>query len=131
MAEDNAELFRRCAQAVTSDDEASLLELTDADIEVVALRSGTEGAFRGHDGVRAFLADNRESFDRYEARYEEVKDLGDGRVLALGTIHIRGRESGIETEVPTAVIATFREGLLVHFMDYAEREKALAAAGLA
>jgi ketosteroid isomerase-like protein len=130
MAEDNVELFRRCAQAVTDDDEASLLELTDYELEVVALRSGTEGAFHGHEGVRAFLADNRESFERYEARYEEVKDLGDGRVLALGTIHIRGRESGIDTEVPTAVIATFRDGLLVQFVDYSERDKALEAAGL-
>jgi ketosteroid isomerase-like protein len=127
----NTDLFRSCAEAVTSDDEASLLELMDIDVEVLALRSGTEGAFRGHDGVRAFLADNRESFDRYETRYEEVKDLGDGRVLALGTILVRGRESGIETEVPTAVIAAFRDGLLVRFTDYRERKRALEAAGLA
>jgi ketosteroid isomerase-like protein len=127
----NPDLFRRCGEAVTKDDETALLDLMDADVEVIALRSGTEGAFRGHDGVRAFLADNRESFDRYETRYKEVKDLGDGRVLAIGTVLVRGRESGIETEVPSAVIATFRDGLLVRFRDCSERKKALEAAGLA
>ena len=111
-------------------DEPALLELVDDDVEVIPLRSATEGAFRGRDGVRAFLADNRESFDRFEAHYEEIRELEDGRVLAIGTVLVRGKESGIETEVPSAVIATFRDGLLLRFRDYREREQALAAAGL-
>jgi ketosteroid isomerase-like protein len=131
MADDNAELFRRCGEAVSGDDEAALLELIDDDVEVIPRRSATEGAFRGPAGVRAFLADNRESFDRFETQYEEINDLGDGRVLAIGTILVRGRGSGIEMKVPSAVIATFRDGRVLSFRDYVERDQALAAAGLA
>jgi hypothetical protein len=35
------------------------------------------------------------------------------------TIHLRARGSGIETDVPTAAIATWREGLLIDWKDYA------------
>jgi ketosteroid isomerase-like protein len=45
-------------------------------------------------------------------------------------IHIRGRGSGVETDVPTAVVATFRDGRVVSFKDYGDRDGAFAAAGL-
>ena len=127
---DNVELFRRGADLFGRGDEA-VLELIDEDIELIALRSATEGAFRGHEGIRAFFADNRESFDLFEPDYYDVRDLGDGRVLALGKIRVRGRGSGAETEVPTAVIATIREGRMTRFRDYGEHGAALEAAGLA
>jgi hypothetical protein len=49
---------------------------------------------------------------------------------SVGAIHIRGSESGIETDIPTAGIATYRRGLLVHWKDFGDRMKALEAAGL-
>jgi hypothetical protein len=55
--------------------------------------------------------------------------LGD-RVLALGTLRAVGKESGVETEVPFTVVATIRNGLLTHFIDYGDRDRALKAAGL-
>jgi hypothetical protein len=67
----------------------------------------------------------------FELAYDDVRDLGDGKVLALGTIRIRGRGSGVETDVPTAVIATIRDGRMTHFRDYGDHDAALAAAGLA
>ena len=130
MAEDNVDLFRRAVELVARGDEA-VLGFVDEDVEVITRRSGTEGAFRGHEGVRAFLADNRESFDLYEADYADVRDLGDGRVLAFGTVRIRGRGSGAEAEVPSAVVAEFRDGRMTHFRDYGDQRVALEAAGLA
>jgi ketosteroid isomerase-like protein len=59
----------------------------------------------------------------------DFRDLGD-RVLALGTLRAVGKESGVETEVPWTVVATFRDGLVTHFIDYADRDRALEAAGL-
>jgi hypothetical protein len=49
----------------------------------------------------------------------------------VARIRIKGRGSGIETEVPAAGTFTFRDGLLIHFKDYGDRQKALEAAGLA
>jgi hypothetical protein len=41
-----------------------------------------------------------------------------------------GKESGVEVEMPFAVVATIKDRLVTHFTDYGVREKALEAAGL-
>ena len=127
----NTDLFLRAGELVSRGEEAALLEITDENLELEPRRTATEGTFRGHDGVRRFLEDTRESFESFELDYTDVRDLGDGRVIALGMIHIRGRGSGVETDVPTAVVATFRDGRVATFKDYGDRDGALAAAGLA
>jgi len=131
MATDNVELFHRGVRAWSEFDEETALELTTEDVELFALRSATEGPYLGHDGIRAFFADNRESFDLFEPHYDDVRDLGDGQVLGLGSIRIRGKGSGVETDVPSAVIVTFRDGRLAKLRDYGDRDAALEAAGLA
>lgn len=50
-------------------------------------------------------------------------------MLALGTLRVRGRGSGIETDVPAAIAATFRHGI-THLKDYADHDQALEAVGL-
>ncbi|HSD24632.1 MAG TPA: hypothetical protein VLB79_09925, partial [Solirubrobacterales bacterium] len=69
-------------------------------------------------------------FELFEPHYDEIHDLGDGRLLAIGKIRIRGRGSGVETEVPSAPIARFRDGLLVYFRDFGDAAAAREAAGL-
>src|SRR5215210_1367525 len=111
----NTERFLRGVEALTRGDAAAVIDFVDADAEFEPLRAATEGTFHGHDGVREFLRDTRESFDLFEPDFQEVRDLDDEQVLALGKIRIRGRGSGVETEVPRAVIAKIRDGRLVHF----------------
>jgi ketosteroid isomerase-like protein len=130
MATDNIELFNRGVRAWTEGDEEASRELAAEDVEFYALRSATEGTYWGHEGISAFFADNRESFDRFEPHYEDVRDLGDGRVLAIGSIRIRGRGSGVETDVPSAVIVTFRDGRITRLHDYGDRHAAREAAGV-
>jgi hypothetical protein len=131
MSQRNVDAFRRGVEAVNrGDPEASLREL-DPEVLWEPLRAGVQGAYRGHEGMLEFLADSAESFESFRLDYSEVRDLGDDRVLAIGTVHIRGKGSGIETDVPTAGIALYRRGLLVHWKDFGQREKALEAAGLA
>ena len=125
------ELFKRGAEIFGRDDLEAALEITDPEVELIALRSATEGAFRGHEGIRAFFADNRESFEVFVPDYREFHYLGGGAILAIGTIRIRGRGSGVETDVSSAPIARFRDGLLVYFRDYGDADAAREAAGLA
>jgi hypothetical protein len=61
--------------------------------------------------------------------YTDVRDLGD-RILAIGTIRIRGKGSGIETDIPSALVLDFRAGRLVRFQDYADKRVALEVVGL-
>jgi hypothetical protein len=59
----------------------------------------------------------------------DLRDLGD-KVLGLGSIRIRGRAGGVETDIPTAAIAQFRAGLIWRYKDYGQRQEAFEAAGL-
>jgi len=131
MSQENVELFRRANDALERGevDDALLEELIDPDVIFEPLRAPVSGIYRGHDGIRQFIADTAESFDVFRFDRPEIRDLGD-RVLAIGTLHIRARQGGVEAAVPTAGIATYRDGRVVHWKDFGDREKALEAAGL-
>lgn len=105
------------------------LEIVHPDVVIEPLRAATEGVFVGHAGVREFFDDTASTFDLFEPEYTDIRDLGD-RVLAIGSIRVRGRGGGVETEIPTAAIAEYRDGLLWRFRDYGEAALALEAAGL-
>jgi ketosteroid isomerase-like protein len=98
------------------------------DVEFLPLRAATEGAYRGLEGIERFLADTLEVFEKFEWNYEYA-DLGD-RVLAWGTIHLRARGSGVETDVETAGLIDFRDGKIVRWEDFGSKDRALEAAAL-
>jgi ketosteroid isomerase-like protein len=111
-------------------DAAVLLGMVDDDSVFEPLRSATEGAFVGAEGMRRFLADTAEAFDLFKASYTDVRDLGDGRLLAIGTLRMRGRASRLESDIQTAAVVEFRDGVLVHYKDYGDARLALDATGL-
>ena len=128
---EHIELFLRGMDAINRSDAAALLETIDERSVFEPLRSATEGAFIGPEGMRRFLADTMDAFDLFKASYTDIRDLGDGRLLAIGTLRMRGRASGVESDIATAAIVEFRDGVLVHYKDYGDRRVALEAAGLA
>ena len=127
---DHIELFLRGNAAINRLDVEAVLALVDEDTIFEPLRSQTEGAFIGVEGMRRFLADTAETFDLFKATYPDIRDLGDGRLLAIGSIRIRGRESQVESDVTTAAIVQFRAGLLASYRDYGDPRLALEAAYL-
>jgi len=131
MSAENVELFHRVNAAVNRGDVEWAVRHSTEDVVIVAARSAVEGAFVGHEGVRKFFADNATNFDVFLGRYDDVRDIGEDRVLAIGTIHIRGRGAGVETDIPAAGIATYRDGKLTRWEDFRERRLALKAVGLA
>ena len=126
----NVQAFLRAVDAMNADDESRLKELVTEDLVFMPLRAGTEGAYEGHEGVERFLADNRDAFEEFRARYDEVIDLGDDRLLAAGSVYVRGKESGADSEVATAGIGTMRDGKLARWEDFGDRERARREAGL-
>jgi len=98
MSEENVELFRRGADALErgSFDDALIEEIIDPELIFEPLRAPVSGTYRGHEGLRQFIADTAESFDVFRFNRADIRDLGD-RVLAIGTLHIRARQGGIET----------------------------------
>jgi ketosteroid isomerase-like protein len=130
MSAENVRAFERAVEAVNRGDAEAALSIVSDDGVMLAARSPVEGAYRGHDGFRAWFADNAENFEVFQVTMAELRDLGD-RVLAIGSIRIRGRGSGVETDIPTAGIASFDDGKLTRWEDFRERSRAIEAAGLA
>jgi uncharacterized protein len=129
MSQSNVEAFKEVIKAVNRGDVEGVLHVADDDIVMLAARSPVEGPYRGHDGLRAWFADNVENFEVFRVDIRELRDLGD-QVLAIGTMHIRGRGSGVETDITTAGIASFAQGKLAKWEEFRERGLALEAAGL-
>jgi ketosteroid isomerase-like protein len=130
MSEENLEVTRRGVEAVNGGDDDAVVETFHPDVVFEPRRASMQGTYRGHAGVREWLADTRENFAAFRLVITDRRDLGDDRVLSIGTLYVRGQGSGVETEVPTAAIAAFRDGTIVSLKDYGDRSKALEAAGL-
>jgi ketosteroid isomerase-like protein len=128
MSQENVEIVRRLLEVTRAEDASAAVHLLDPDLEWIPLRAATEGAYRGIEGYLKFVADTDESFEIFESHLE-LHDAGD-RVLAWGTIHLRGGGSGVEFDVPVGGIFDFRDGRIIRWQDFGSREAALEAAGL-
>jgi ketosteroid isomerase-like protein len=124
------EAFLRGVDAINRLDVETALALTHEDCVFEPLRSQTEGAFVGHEGMRRFLADTAQTFEMFKATYTDIRDLGGERLLAIGTIRMRGRGSGAEASVVSAAVVEFSGGRMLRYRDYGEARPALHEAGL-
>jgi ketosteroid isomerase-like protein len=127
MSEENVELLRKL-QDDWNRGERNFADAYHPDVEFLPLRAATEGAYHGLSGIEAFISDTSEVFDRFEMNFE-FTDLGQ-QVLAFGTIHVRAKGSGVETDVQTGGLFTFRDGKIVRWEDFGSKSKALEAADL-
>jgi ketosteroid isomerase-like protein len=127
----NVELVRKSFEAMSAWDVEALLRLYDADVEFLPL-TGTRvesGGYRGHEGVRAYLAEARELWDVLEPEGHQYRDLGDC-VLVAGRCRVRGRASGAESHPACAWVIRVREGRIVSHRTCATYEEALQVAGV-
>jgi ketosteroid isomerase-like protein len=129
MSEENVAAFLESAACASRGDWEGVTKYTHPDVVFIPQRAPVRGGWNGHDGLREFGEDNRETFDLFQVSYPDVRDLGD-KVLALGTVRIRGKGSGAEVEVPSAIVTEWRDGKMTRFEDFGDVKKALAAVGL-
>ena len=75
----------------------------DEEIEFIPLTALLDGVtYRGKDRVRRWMDDLRRDWEIYEITIEEVRDLNEDHVLAIGSWHARGRRSGVELRLQQA-----------------------------
>ena len=134
MSQENVEAVREWIAAINRRDLAALLELADPDIEFrsyLSALSGSDGAYRGHDGLKRYLRDLSDAWESFQVAQDECRDLGE-TVLMVGRLHARGRASGLEVEERLAFLHTFREGTgpgrYVRHQSFATVDEALEAA---
>jgi ketosteroid isomerase-like protein len=139
MSRENVERFIAATEAFNRlcetpeefnlEDLQGFLGIMDSAVQFEPQQAALEGGYVGHEGVIQWLADLAEHYAGGHMDLPDIRDLED-RVLALGTLRVAGRGSGIEAEVPMAVVASFRNGLITQFRDYGDKDQALEAAGL-
>jgi ketosteroid isomerase-like protein len=125
------DVARRHYDAFRSEDWDAFFALYDADVVVDLSRSGIPdlGIHHGHEGLRAAWATWRGVWDDYSFEVEELREIGD-RVLSLTRIHARSKGQGVGTEVSAGEVLTVRNGRIVHFVNFLDREDALREAGV-
>ena len=138
MSEENVHRFIEATEAFNRliadppNVEAGLdfLRFMDPEVRFEPQQAVLQGTYAGRDGVATWLVDLAEHYELGGGiDCPDVRDLGD-RVLALGTLSVTGKGSGVEINVPVAVLASFRDGLITDFKDFGDRKQALEAAGL-
>jgi ketosteroid isomerase-like protein len=131
MSQERVEIVRQLVEVLNRRDTEASLQYTDPEVELQsAIIGGAEGnTYRGHDGLREWMAETDASFQDLRLEPEEFRDLGDD-VLLIGRLHARGRESGVEIESAIAWLTTFRGGRIVRARGYLDPKEALEAAGL-
>jgi SnoaL-like domain len=88
---------------------------------------GSHRAYRGHDGIRAWVTDLRSSTINHRVRVRKVLELDDRRFLLLSEVLLDG-----EVVSPSAMLTRLGEdGLIVEAHAYLSDEEILAQMGLA
>lgn len=133
MSETNVEIVRRLDEAWSRRDVDAALELVHEDIEwhPALTAGGLEGTvFHGPAGIRTYFRQLDEVWAELSHEVDEIRDLGEGRVLVLARFHAIGRQSGATVDQPTGLLFTVEGEKVVLGHAFATREQALRAAGL-
>jgi ketosteroid isomerase-like protein len=85
---------------------------------------------QGAQALRHYFQDWIDTFDDVSNVPQELRDLGDDRVLAVQRATGRAKASGVETELRYAVVYTLRDGKIARGREYIDRATAIEAVGL-
>jgi uncharacterized protein len=132
MSQENVEVVRRMLQAFADGGLDAMPELWDPDINWRAAEGAIDdaGEMHGPVAVRRYIQDWIDTFDDFSVVVEELRDVGDDRVLAIQRLSGRAKLSGTETDLRYAVVYTVRDGKIVQGREYMDKEQALEAVGL-
>jgi ketosteroid isomerase-like protein len=131
MSEENVEIVRRVYEAWNrGGPKEDALEFISDQLEYVnppyAVHTGTR---RGREGWLAAAENLDESFETWTHVPGEFVDAGD-KVLVITTFRARGRGSSVDLEKYEPHVWTLRDGKVVRFEWFNDRDEAERAAGL-
>jgi ketosteroid isomerase-like protein len=102
------------------------LELIDEACEVRA--AGSDRVYRGHDGVRAAVAESRRRWKSMTVTSDDVVEVDDTTIVASARLTAFDHSGARVHDGPLAWLAEFEGGRLRRATCFASREEALAAA---
>ena len=135
MSQENVAVVRAMFDAFNRGDFAAALDVLDEDIEwqvphIAALDAPVSGVIRGRNKlVENYFAQWLEAWETYAFQATEV--LGHGEdVFVAGLQTGRGRNRGLDVNVPTFHGVTLRDGKIGVMRTFPNRADALEAVGL-
>jgi ketosteroid isomerase-like protein len=130
VSEQNVEVVKRVYRAVAEQDVETGVSLTHPDAEFDSIFSDPPGRlYSGHEGLRAWLDDIREAWQRFTPQPTDFIDAGDQVVVPV-KLTVEGKGSGIELTNETAYVWTLRDGKLAGGRAFTSLSEALEAAGV-
>ena len=108
-------MVRRSFQAFAEGGLDAMAEFWDPDIDWRAAAGEIDdvGEMHGAVAVRRYIQDWMDTFDDNSVVVEELRDVGDDRVLSIQRVTGRAKLSGVEIDLRYAVVSTVRDGKVV------------------
>ena len=134
MSQENVETVKVAYAAFADGGLDRFMEHFTDDVEYHALAGADDlihGTCRGKDAVRAWLQDWIDMFDGFRMDLVELIDAGGATVFTEERYGGRARLSGVETDSANWTVFAIRDEMIASGHEYATREQALEAAGLA
>jgi ketosteroid isomerase-like protein len=133
MADTDVAIVRRAlaASLARPPDVEALLELLSADVVLTSDWGIEQMRYEHVDGFLQALGDTGVAFDPWQQEVDEIIDAGERGILVLLHLTARGRESGVPVDNRWALLVELEQGRIVSGRAFIDRERALAAAGLA
>ena len=122
---DDAQVVRGLWARWNSGDREVDAEDIDPEIEIHSQLTST--VYRGTEGFQRWAAEIDDQFDSWRVEISETRVLEDRRVLVIGSIYGRGRQSGIDLDEPAAWVVELRDGRMLRMHNYIGRQAADAA----
>jgi ketosteroid isomerase-like protein len=131
MSQENVEIVRRFSECWERRDWDAMAGLADPNVEQHGTVGGVEEGrlLRGISEIKRDYESVEKTWDEHRVEPQAIFDAGD-RVVVFLHEYQRGRRSGIELEVDTAIVLDLRDGRIVRMQAYMDRTEALEAVGL-
>ena len=132
MSEENIEILRRAVEAFNERGIAGAVtdELFADDVEFhEPPEQPAPRSARGREEVRQLFGEFDAAWAEHKSEPEEFRALDDERVLVFSVERFKGRD-GMAIDAPGGAIFTVRNGKIVEWQAFWDRQSALEAAGL-
>ena len=129
MSQENVEIVRRGADALMRGDMEAALAPYHPDVVFDASLRPEGSVYHGRDGVVKAMRDWVGAWEDWKIEMFDYLDAGN-KVVGVGRESGRGKGSGLEIDQNVWVVFTLRDGQIVHWKGFLDKDHAFEAAGL-
>jgi uncharacterized protein len=127
MSQENVDVVRRSFEAFNARDVDGLVGLSSPDCEWLPFRAQLEGiVYRGHEGIRQFVADMNDDWETFQIDPVEFHDRGD-RVAVIGQVSALGAGSSVNIDSIAGFVFELRGARISRIMSHSDPHAALEA----